>query len=217
MKTISLICSHCSKKFEKPKSTFQRTKANRRRNGRSTDEWFCSPDCSTNHRKTIQTVRCAFCDEEIQKRPCDLSRVKLPFCDQSCSAKYYNPLTAIRRHCLDCNAPLKRQQKDRCFECLKLYKAKIMMDRFTRGDVHDRVTLRKLLIKTVGYTCAECTIQDWNQKPITLQIDHIDGNAENNLPKNLQFLCPNCHSQTDTWGGRNKGSGRRSRGLSPSY
>ena len=37
-----------------------------------------------------------------------------------------------------------------------------------------------------------------------LQVDHIDGNYLNNLKDNLRFLCPNCHSQTSTWRGRNK-------------
>ncbi len=40
----------------------------------------------------------------------------------------------------------------------------------------------------------------WNNKPLTLQVEHIDGNNRNNKPENVEFLCPNCHSQTPTYG-----------------
>ena len=40
----------------------------------------------------------------------------------------------------------------------------------------------------------------WNGKPLTLQVDHIDGNHANNDQNNLRWLCPNCHTQTPTWG-----------------
>ncbi len=43
----------------------------------------------------------------------------------------------------------------------------------------------------------------WNGLPLRLQVDHVDGDRYNNLPSNLRYLCPNCHSQTDTFGVRN--------------
>lgn len=53
--------------------------------------------------------------------------------------------------------------------------------------------------------CSECGQPDlWNNKPLTLQLDHIDGNRHNHKKDNLRFLCPNCHTQTSTWGRRNK-------------
>lgn len=53
----------------------------------------------------------------------------------------------------------------------------------------------------MNYECSECNLKDiYNNKPIKLQIDHIDGNWKNNLITNLRFLCPNCHSQTSTYG-----------------
>jgi len=51
------------------------------------------------------------------------------------------------------------------------------------------------------YRCEECGIDDkWNNKPLVLQIDHKDGNVTNNISGNLRFLCPNCHTQTPTYG-----------------
>ena len=55
------------------------------------------------------------------------------------------------------------------------------------------------------YNCVACGMGDeYNGKPITLQLDHIDGHRFNHGLDNLRLLCPNCHSQTDTWCGRNK-------------
>ena len=53
------------------------------------------------------------------------------------------------------------------------------------------------------YKCAGCGISDWKGKPISLQLDHINGVNNDNRRENLRFLCPNCHSQTETWGTRN--------------
>lgn len=67
---------------------------------------------------------------------------------------------------------------------------------------------RHLLEYGVPYKCSCCGISDWQNKPITLEIDHIDGMRNHNKLDNLRFLCPNCHSQTSTWRGRNINSGK---------
>ena len=66
-----------------------------------------------------------------------------------------------------------------------------------------RHTLKKL--GSLGeYECSECELSEfYNNKPIELDLDHIDGNKENNTRKNLRWLCPNCHSQTKNWKSKN--------------
>lgn len=51
--------------------------------------------------------------------------------------------------------------------------------------------------------CEECGITEWNGKELVFHLDHIDGNKKNHLLDNLKILCPNCHSQTPTFAGRN--------------
>jgi 5-methylcytosine-specific restriction endonuclease McrA len=52
--------------------------------------------------------------------------------------------------------------------------------------------------------CEICGITEWNGNPISMQLDHIDGNSHNHKLENLRMTCPNCHSQTETYCGKNK-------------
>jgi 5-methylcytosine-specific restriction endonuclease McrA len=81
---------------------------------------------------------------------------------------------------------------------------------------NSRPLIRRFLTIRDGYKCACCSITEYNSKPITLWVDHIDGNAANNHHTNFRLICPNCDSQSPTFGGKNRGSGRKARGL-PQY
>ena len=65
--------------------------------------------------------------------------------------------------------------------------------------------LKKRLIKEGLKTnqCEECKITEWNGKAIVMELDHIDGDRTNHSLENLKILCPNCHSQTETFRGKN--------------
>lgn len=64
--------------------------------------------------------------------------------------------------------------------------------------------LKKRLLKNklLKYECSICNLTDWLGKPISLQLDHINGINNDNRLENLRLLCPNCHSQTDTYAGK---------------
>lgn len=87
-----------------------------------------------------------------------------------------------------------------------LDKSKKKLNDVFSGRVH-LVThqLRSRLIKEgfKEYKCEECGIDEWNGKKISLELDHISGNRLDNSLENLKLLCPNCHSQTHTFRGRN--------------
>ncbi len=61
---------------------------------------------------------------------------------------------------------------------------------------------REVILEEQDNKCL-CGIETWNAKELSLELDHIDGNNRNNTRENLRFLCPNCHSQTKTFRGRN--------------
>jgi hypothetical protein len=53
--------------------------------------------------------------------------------------------------------------------------------------------------------CERCGLTEWRGQPLSLELHHVNGNGSDNRLENLMLLCPNCHSQTETWGGRSKG------------
>lgn len=71
---------------------------------------------------------------------------------------------------------------------------------------HSRSVLRRYIIKNnlVPYKCAICGCIEWQGKTLSLELDHINGINNDNRLENLRFLCPNCHSQTTTYGSRNQ-------------
>ncbi|MBR2214019.1 MAG: HNH endonuclease [Eubacterium sp.] len=77
---------------------------------------------------------------------------------------------------------------------------------FKENCKHNRNCLRRFIIKNglLPYKCAICGAKEWNGKTLSLELDHINGINNDNRLENLRFLCPNCHSQTTTYGSRNQ-------------
>lgn len=111
-------------------------------------------------------------------------------------------------NCVNCNKLLILNQKKFCsYSCQATNTNKVL---FLAGTKNPRV-VRNYLLKTFGNKCFECNITEWMNKPILVEVEHIDGNSENNSIDNLKLLCPNCHSQTPTYRNKNKGNGRAAR------
>ena len=71
---------------------------------------------------------------------------------------------------------------------------------------HARSVLRRYVINNnlIPYRCAICGCVEWQGRTLSLELDHINGINNDNRIENLRFLCPNCHSQTTTYGSRNQ-------------
>ena len=74
------------------------------------------------------------------------------------------------------------------------------------SDYQNIGRLKKRLVseKVLEYKCVKCNNNgEWMGSSLMLQLDHINGNKFDHRLVNLRFLCPNCHSQTETFGGKN--------------
>lgn len=71
------------------------------------------------------------------------------------------------------------------------------------------VSFKDIMLKEQDNKCAICGNEPtWNNKSIVFILDHIDGNASNNIRSNYRLICPNCDSQLDTYKSKNKNGSR---------
>jgi len=116
-----------------------------------------------------------------------------------------------RKHALRLNVFVKNQSRKGLKRSKSEYVNKIIpLEEILEGKhphYQRRGIIRKLFeagLKT--NECEVCGIRNWNGSPLQMQLDHIDGNTYNHSINNLRMICPNCHSQTQTFCGRNKKS-----------
>lgn len=86
---------------------------------------------------------------------------------------------------------------DRLWEKTKL--------RIRADELVTKGILRRFLIELFG-VCQGCGNSEWRGFPLVLELHHKDGNSKNHRLSNSELLCPNCHSLTDTYKGRNRKS-----------
>jgi len=93
-------------------------------------------------------------------------------------------------------------------ECYENDKIRLPLDKILNGEFpfYGRNHLKKRLLqeKIFENKCSICGLTEWLGKPITCHLDHIDGNPINHKLSNLRMLCPNCHSQTETYSNKLK-------------
>lgn len=112
--------------------------------------------------------------------------------------------------CLLCDTEFRWKEKVSigkfcCKKCETGYKKNHTINKVLKGTA-GKSACKRYVVETRGYICEECGISDWNKKPLILQLDHIDGNNKNHCLENLKLLCPNCHTQTPTWGKKHRAS-----------
>lgn len=138
----------------------------------------------------------------------DDSLRKKKFHNQSCSASYNNSKRKHLPTCLNCENKVNATNNVYCsLQCQQDYnwekrKLKVIDGNGTNGNV------KRYLLESNGHTCNKCKNTTWNNQSIPLELEHKNGNSDDNSLENVELLCPNCHAQTSTYKAKNKGNGR---------
>ena len=175
--------------------------------------------CALNKEKRIEEYnkvakKCKCCQTELSYE----HRNKI-FCNSSCAAKFNNlernaRTTPTSWVCLNCEKVYETRGwkvgkycNNVCQKEFEYKKAIENWHNVTPGNSR----IKRFLAEKYGSQCSVCGIKEWNHKPIVFELEHKDGNSENNQEENLCLICPNCHSQTATYKNKNKGHGRHAR------
>lgn len=138
------------------------------------------------------------------------------FCNHSCSASFNNKLKKKKeRFCLCCSSVIaSRFNSKYCSKnCCLLDKKNKRYELVENSNICSIKTIKSYLIEKYGNKCMKCKWCEVNpiSGKVPIELEHIDGNSENNNLENLELLCPNCHSLTPTYKALNIGNGRHSR------
>ena len=156
-------------------------------------------------------MKCELCNKKI-----DGSFGSGRFCDRSCSNSFSSrirrkerndkislALQHVQHFCKICNkdsSPRNGGTSRYCSEHKGLHGRDILFE-----DIKSDETKKKRLIKEYGHRCEICKLTEWMEERIPLVMDHINGDSDDSSRENLRIICHNCHAQTDTFGGKNKG------------
>lgn len=142
---------------------------------------------------------------------CNKETTNPKFCGRSCAATYNNIKLGQPRHghtrppCNQCGKTISQYGGGKycTLQCHVDSKWEQKIDLIKNDKQVSAVVLRKYLL-IIKPNCVECGIgEEYNGKPLTLEMDHIDGDSTHNMLDNVRLLCPNCHSQTPTYKAKN--------------
>ena len=147
--------------------------------------------------------------------------IELPVRSKNAGKTPINKGTGKKYYCLNCGKELNTKYGTHKYcsnSCEQQHKYKLWVNKYKQDNSIAKSTkwgqlplpLRRYIFDKFENKCCIC---GWSKiNPFTntlpLEIDHIDGNSENNSEENLRLICPNCHSLTETYKGANRGNGR---------
>lgn len=188
---------------------------------------YTTPRRNTARRHTLEKTpegfyrNCFTCEKGL---PLDRNRV---FCSSKCREDFLAVIDSPSRSsdldltekCKTCSGRIsKRNATGYCHACGILSRREARVKAWLSGEWSGATesdpyvlssVIRKYLLEKANYECSQCGYSRRHPDgSCILQINHIDGHANNHAPENLEVLCPNCHALTENHGGRNAGNGR---------
>ena len=147
-------------------------------------------------------MKCKRCSNEVEKR----ERGYQPkFCSRACSnARSFSAETNKKRAESNRQRALEKTPEERAAQSKRGRDAKARKrEEDLQYAIFDDLNIglkRERVLKEQNGRCAECNGNSvWNGKPLNFHLDHVNGDRTNETRINLRLLCPNCHSQTDTY------------------
>lgn len=158
--------------------------------------------------------RCLECDNVIPFDKRNTNR----YCGHSCSAKVNNAKRSTRiisnKFCCFCGKNIVgRSSKKYCNKCQGQHTVAKNVSIWEETGVASKGVIINYLLQIQNKSCAICSKNLWNGLQIPLELDHIDGNSENDRKDNVRLVCPNCHAQTPFYKSKNRGNGRYNRRI----
>lgn len=210
-KTISIICDHCNRSFDRTIGEFNRSSVLYKK-------MFCSRNCANSATMKAVSVNCLNCNTIIKRLPSDLKKSKLSFCNRSCSASYFNKQKPKRIKqqvpCKFCKKLMSKHKSLYCESCKtqKTWTKFPNLEKMTFGDFLKKNSLRgtahyanirdhaKRKLANLPQQCQNC---NYNKHVETCHIKAINTFkktqtiGEINSLDNLILLCRNCHWELD--------------------
>ena len=170
-------------------------------------------------------LKCTGCGVEFlrKKRVYNSRKKDRVFHSKRCCNEFYKNLKKkMWPSCIRCGSQFPPDSHCKVFcnpQCGKDFRYKKFIEDWKsgliKGSSGDSVSksIRRYLFEKFDSKCSRCGWCEVNKTTglIPLTIEHMDGNPENHSESNLDLICPNCHSLTSTYGGLNRGNGRKSR------
>ena len=216
--TVKFKCEYCEADHERKKADYDRAKNH-----------YCCHSCWAKAADSTVRTECTYCKKELVLKRNDIRRRTRVFCSHYCVGKFFanerghKPKANKALLCLRCNKLLTNYQTRYCSrECQCKYEEERTIREWKSGKITGVTgdgfvveAIRRYIVEKYGNKCAKCgwcETNTYTQKS-PLQIHHINGDSNRADEENLILLCPNCHSLTEKFGGRNRGNGRDSRKI----
>lgn len=151
-----------------------------------------------------KTYICKYCGKPFTEKYSKWSNGD--FCSKSCSRKFSHTfinkekLSEKMKKISQLNPLSKEEIEKRVKTFNNTIKERLMNTNWS--SLSEEQVKKRLFFEQEG-KCNKCGNSEWLGQQISLELEHKDGNHNNNSRDNVELLCPNCHSQTDTYRGRN--------------